>query len=74
MILSLIKILLFVVVVTALTFGATQLMDVSGGATIAIAGLEITLSPLQLAFGFVEVSGCCVQVLEWRRNRDFPLL
>ena len=55
MILSLIKILLFVVVVTALTFGATQLMDVSGGATIAIAGLEITLSPLQLAFGFVAL-------------------
>mgnify|MGYP002628888023 CR=1 FL=1 len=55
MIFSLIKILLFVAAVTALTFGATQLMDVAGGATIAIAGYEITLTPLQLAFGFVAL-------------------
>lgn len=55
MFLSLIKILLFVAVVMALTFGATMLMDVSGGATIAIAGIELTLSPLQLAFAFVAL-------------------
>ena len=55
MIFSLIKILLFVAAVTALTFGATQLMDVAGGATIAIAGYEITLTPLQLVFAFVAL-------------------
>lgn len=55
MLFSLIKILLFVAAVTALTFGATQLMDVSGGATIAIAGYELTLSPLQLAFGLLAL-------------------
>ena len=55
MLFSLIKIILFVAVVTALTFGATQLMEVTGGATIAIAGIELTLSPLQLAFGFVAL-------------------
>jgi HemY protein len=55
MLLSLIKILLFIAVVMALTFGATLLMDVSGGATIAIAGIELTLSPLQLTFAFVAL-------------------
>lgn len=55
MLFSLIKILLFVAAVTALTFGATQLMEVSGGATIAIAGIELTLSPLQLAFALVAL-------------------
>ena len=55
MLMSLIKILLFVAVVMALTFGATLLMEVSGGGTIAIAGIELTLSPLQLAFAFVAL-------------------
>ncbi len=58
MLFSLIKIVFFVAAVTALTFGATQLMEVSGGATIAIAGIELTLSILQLAFvlvGFVAL-------------------
>lgn len=55
MLFSLIEILLFVASVTALTFGATQLMEVSGGATIAIAGIELTLSPLQLAFALVAL-------------------
>lgn len=55
MLLSLIKVLLFVAVIVALTFGATLLMDVSGGATIAIAGIELTLSPLQLTFAFIAL-------------------
>jgi len=50
---SLIKILAFVVVVTALTFGAVQLMEVSGGAEITVAGIELTLSPLELTVAFV---------------------
>ncbi|MGJ8621902.1 MAG: heme biosynthesis protein HemY [Yoonia sp.] len=49
---SLIKIIAFVLAVTALTYGATQLMEVDGGATIAIAGIEITLSTLELVFAF----------------------
>ena len=53
MFLSLIKILLFIAIVMGLTFGATMLMDVSGGATIVIAGIELSLSLLQLVFAFV---------------------
>jgi len=48
MILSLLKILLFVAVVTAATFGATLLMDVQGAAVVEIAGIEFTLTPLEL--------------------------
>ena len=47
---SLIKILAFVLIVTALTYGGTQLMEVDGGATIDVAGLEFTLSPLEMVF------------------------
>lgn len=50
---SLIKILAFVAAITALTFGATQLMEVDGGATIAVGGIELTLSALELTFALV---------------------
>ncbi len=52
---SLIKIILFVAIVTALTFGATMLLDVEGGATIGVAGIEFTLSTLELVFVFVAL-------------------
>ncbi|UTH48147.1 tetratricopeptide repeat protein [Loktanella salsilacus] len=52
MITTLIKILIFVAIVTGLTWGAVQLMDVQGGANIAVAGYEITLNALQLVFAF----------------------
>ena len=55
MLFSLLKIILFIAVVLALTFGATQLMDVDGGATIGVAGYEITLSPLQMVFALVAL-------------------
>lgn len=55
MIWSLIKILAFVAVVTALTFGAMQLLEVPGGATIQVAGIELTLTPLQLVFALVAL-------------------
>ena len=48
MLLSLIKILVFVAVVAGLTWGAARLTDVTGGAEIAMAGYEVTLGPLQL--------------------------
>lgn len=50
---SLIKILAFVAIVTALTYGGTQLMEVDGGATISVVGLEFTLSPLEMVFALV---------------------
>jgi HemY protein len=44
---SLIKILSFVVAVTAVTFGAGMLMEAPGGVTIQYSGLELSLGPLQ---------------------------
>ena len=55
MITTLIKILIFVAIVTGLTWGAVQLMDVQGGANIAVAGYEITLNALQLVFAFAAL-------------------
>lgn len=45
---SLIKILLFVAVVTALTWGAVELLALEGGATVSAMGYEVTLNPLQV--------------------------
>ncbi|PTE22666.1 heme biosynthesis protein HemY [Cereibacter changlensis JA139] len=47
MIWSLIKVLVFVAAVAALTFGAGLLMDNGSGVRIAIADMELTLGPLQ---------------------------
>lgn len=47
MIWSLIKVLVFVAAVAALTFGAGLLIDTAGGVRIAIAGIELNLGPLQ---------------------------
>lgn len=44
---SLIKVLLFIAVTAALTFGAAILLDTGGGIRIAAAGYEFTLGPLQ---------------------------
>ncbi len=52
---SLIKILVFVAAVTALTYGGTMLMDVDGGATIAVAGISFTLSPIEIVFALVAL-------------------
>lgn len=50
---SLLKILAFVAIVTALTYGAAYLMEASGGAEITVAGVEVTLGPLELAIALV---------------------
>ncbi len=50
---SLVKILAFVALVVALTFGGAWLMDLSGGAIINVAGYEVTLSPLEMTIGFL---------------------
>ena len=47
MIWSLIKVLLFVAAITALTLGAGMLADTGGGIQIAVAGYEFTFGPLQ---------------------------
>ena len=50
---SLIKILAFVLGVTALTYGAMELSNVSGEVLITFGGLEMRLGPLEVAFGLV---------------------
>lgn len=55
MIVSLFKILAFIVVVTALTFGATQLMDVEGGALITMGETKFFLTPLMMTVSFVAL-------------------
>ena len=52
---SLIKILAFILVVTGLTYGATQLLEVEGGVSLTIGGIEITLSVLEAVFAFVAL-------------------
>ena len=47
MIWSLVKILLFIAVVVALTLGASLLLQTGGGIVLAVAGYEFTLGPLQ---------------------------
>jgi len=52
---SLIKIVAFVLAVTALTYGGTQLMEVDGGATVDVAGQEFTLSALEMVFALAAL-------------------
>ncbi len=47
MIWSLVKILIFLALVAALTLGASYLLETGGGMRIALAGYEFTLGPLQ---------------------------
>lgn len=53
MIWSLIKVLLFIAVITLLALGAGQLMDTGGGVRIALLGVEYTLGPLQAAIALL---------------------
>lgn len=50
---SLVKIMAFVAVVMAATFGATLLMDMDGSATVDLGGQSATFSVLQLVIGLV---------------------
>lgn len=49
MIWSLLKVLLFIIAIAGLTFGADLLLDTEDGVRIAVAGWEFTLGPLQTA-------------------------
>jgi len=53
MICSLAKVLLFLVIVAALTLGAGLLLDTGGGIQITVAHYEFTLGPLQALIGFL---------------------
>lgn len=44
---SLLKVVLFVILIAGLTYGAGVLLDTGGGIRIAVAGWELTLGPLQ---------------------------
>ena len=50
---SLTKVLLFVALVAALTFGAGLLMDTDGGMQVSMSGWELTLGPLQAVIGIL---------------------
>lgn len=60
MIWSLVKILLFVAGIAALTLGAGYLSETGGGMRIAVAGWELTLGPLQAV-----ITGLVLLVLVW---------
>lgn len=55
MILSLIKILVFVAAIAGLTWGATYLRGMDGSAIINVAGFEVTLNVLQMVVGALLV-------------------
>jgi HemY protein len=53
MILSLLKILAFVAVIMAATFGATMLLDMNGSATIDIGGKAASFSVIEMVIGLI---------------------
>lgn len=50
---SLVKILVFVAAIVAVTFGLGQLLETSGGVRVSVANTEFTLSPLMTLLGLV---------------------
>lgn len=52
---SLVKIVLFVVIVAALAYGAMLLMEVEGGAQLTFGGFEITLTPLNAVLALIAL-------------------
>jgi len=57
MIWSLLKVILFVALIAAASFGANLLLDTAGGIRIAVAGWEFTLGPLQATVGALVLLG-----------------
>lgn len=66
---SLVKVVLFVVVVAALTFGAGLLLDTGSGIRLAVGNTELTLGPLQTV-----ILGLLLLVLVWLVIRTVALL
>ena len=50
---SLLKVLVFVAIIAALGVGASYLMEMDGGATVSMGGMEYVLSPLKLVLAVV---------------------
>lgn len=69
MIWSLLKVLFFVVLVAAITFGAGVLLDTGGGVRVAVAGYEFTLGPLQ-----ATITALVLVALLWLITRVVGLL
>ncbi len=75
MIWSLLKVVFFVALVAAASFGASLLLETEGGIRIAVAGWEFTLGPLQatvgalillaLLWGVMKLSGLLVATLRF---------
>ncbi len=66
---SLSKIVLFVVAIAVLTFGAAMLMETEGGISIAIGSMEYNLDPLQAAISLV-----ILVIVIWVAMKVFSLL
>ncbi|MCC1491210.1 heme biosynthesis protein HemY [Cognatishimia sp. F0-27] len=72
---SLLKIIVFVALVAALSLGAGYLSESSGGVQLTVAGTEYTLGPLQsviaaaalvvILYVFFKIAGLTVAVLRW---------
>ena len=50
---SIIKIVVFLGLVVAVTFGASYLLELDGGVRIVMAGIELNLTPMKAVIGFV---------------------
>ncbi|MGR3634461.1 MAG: heme biosynthesis protein HemY [Shimia sp.] len=66
---SLIKILVFVAIIGAVTFGAIHLLESEGGVMITMAGVEFTLGPFQTALALIALVAAT-----WLAIRLFGLL
>lgn len=65
MITSLVKIVLFVVLIAAITFAAGQIMDTGGSLNLQFGGQEISISPIQGMIGIVLFIGAlwCIELM-----------
>ena len=67
---SLTKILMFMVALTAITFGASFLMEAQGGLTIEYGGIELNLKPLQATLLMFFFADMCVVFIKVDRLTD----
>jgi HemY protein len=61
---SVTKIILFVVAIAAITFGAGAVMDTGGSITMQFGGQEIAITPIQAVIGLL-LFVCALWVIEW---------
>ena len=73
MIWSLLKVVLFVAVIAAVSFGADHLLDTEGGIRIAVAGWEFKLGPLQATVAMLVLLAGAWRVASTRREEQTTL-